>query len=300
MKTPLRYIATCLLMLTVLAGCSKKELYTHEELYKSSTSLKIDRSGGSPTASTVRMRVWSADEAVDTTFIMDAGATVRLELEEREYTFVGTQDAAHIRFDGEYFRLEQDADGLFLEPEDFSAGIGTFVPAAQQENLYTLRLLPFTRELALRFSLSCEADGRIASIHARLSGMASARRLHDHATTSGAGGTIELPIERESASVTRAGNERVFYSGVRNLLGVHTAQQQLLSLNLRYTNGEEETLQQDLTPYLRDFNDYASGPVEALTLNAEITIAGQPGVSAVIGDWKQGTDSDLDATDEGE
>lgn len=105
-------------------------------------------------------------------------------------------------------------------------------------------------------------------------------------------------MEREDASGMRAADEDgIFFSGSRNLLGVHTNERQILTLTLHYTNGEEETLEQDLSSYLQDFNNYASGSVEDLTLNAGITIAGQPGVSATLGDWKPGTDSDLDATE---
>ena len=307
MKTSLRYTA-CLLVAVAWAGCNKKELYTHEELYTASTLLKVDWLDASPTASTLQLHVWGVAGAVpvDTLFSMASDATVRLSLPEAEYTVVATHDAAHIRFDGECFCLATDADGLLCEPEEFSAGTGTFRPVAQQENTYVLQLFPFTRKLALRFRLNREADGRIASIDARLDGIASARRLTDRTTTRDGAGAVGMAIARESdvpgtRAVSNGGDsaddEGIFFSGSRNLLGIHTNEQQMLTLTLHYTNGEEETLEQDLTSYLEDFNNQASGPVEDLTLNAEITIAGQPGVSATIGDWTPGTDSNLDATD---
>lgn len=299
MKTFLKYTA-CLLVIAALAGCNKKELYTHEELYNASTLLKVDWLGASPTASTLQLHVWSVAEAiaVDTLFCLASDATVRLELPEAEYAVVATHDAAHVRFDGECFCLETDAGGLLSEPGEFSAGAGVFRPVAQQENTYVLQLFSFTRKLALRFRLDREADGRIASINARLGGMASARRLTDRTTTRDGAGIVEIAVEREDASGMRAADEDgIFFSGSRNLLGVHTNERQILTLTLHYTNGEEETLEQDLSSYLQDFNNYASGSVEDLTLNAGITIAGQPGVSATLGDWKPGTDSDLDATE---
>ena len=273
MKTFLKYTA-CLLVIAALAGCNKKELYTHEELYNASTLLKVDWLGASPTASTLQLHVWSVAEAiaVDTLFCLASDATVRLEL--------------------------TDAGGLLSEPGEFSAGAGVFRPVAQQENTYVLQLFSFTRKLALRFRLDREADGRIASINARLGGMASARRLTDRTTTRDGAGIVEIAVEREDASGMRAADEDgIFFSGSRNLLGVHTNERQILTLTLHYTNGEEETLEQDLSSYLQDFNNHASGSVEDLTLNAGITIAGQPGVSATLGDWKPGTDSDLDATE---
>ena len=302
MKVSLKYTA-CLLVAIALAGCHKKELCTDEELGNAPTLLKVDWLGTSPTAPTMQLHVWGVAEtvAVDTLFSMASDATVRLNLPEAEYAVVATHAASHVRFDGECFFLETGADGLLSEPDEFSAGSGTFHAVAQQENTYVLPLLPFTRRLALRFSLDREADGRIASISARLGGIASARRLADRTTTLGEAGAVSMAIERESSSGTRAGNDAggddIFFSGSRNLLGIHTNERQLLTLTLRYTNSEEETLEQDLTSYLKDFNDHASGPMEDVTLNAGITLAGQPGVSATISDWKRGTDSDQDATD---
>lgn len=302
MKVSLKYIA-CLLVVIALAGCNRKELYTHEELYNAPTLLKVDWLGTSPTAPMVQLHVWGVAEviAVDTLFSMASDATVRLNLPEAEYAVVATHAASYVRFDGECFFLEAGADGLLSEPDEFSAGGGTFHAVAQQENAYVLPLLPFTRRLALRFRLDREADRRIASISARLGGIASARRLADRTTIHSRAGVVSIAIERESSSGTRAGSETgdddIFFSGSRNLLGIHTNERQLLTLILRYTNGEEETLEQDLTSYLKDFNNHTSGSMEDVTLNAGINIAGQPGVSATISDWKQGTDSDLDATD---
>lgn len=306
MKTFLKYTA-CLLVIAALAGCNKKELYTHEELYNAPTLLKVDWLGTFPTASTLQLHVWSVAEAiaVDTLFSMASDATARLELPEAEYAVTAIHDAAHIRFDGECFRLETDAGGLLSEPGELSAGAGVFRAVAQRENTCVLPLFPFTRRLALRFRLDGEVEGRIASISACLGGIASSRRLADRTTTRDGAGTVGMVIERESDSGTRAGSSRgegaddegIFFSGSRNLLGIHTGERQILALTLHYTNGEEETLEQDLTSYLQDFNNQASGSVGDLTLNAGITVAGQPGVSATINDWKPGTDTDLDATD---
>lgn len=297
LRTVLLKYTVCLLVLIALAGCDKKESYTHEELY-TSTLLKVDWLGASPTAPAMQMHVRGVAEAIaiDTLFSMASDAMVRLELPEAEYTVTAIHDATHIRFDGECFCLEADAGGLLSEPDEFSAGTGTFRPVVEQENTYVLQLFPFTRKLALRFHLNREADGRIASISARLGGIASARRLADRTTTRDGAGSVGIAIERENAPGARAAG--IFFSGSRNLLGIHTDEHQLLTLTLHYTNGEEETLEQDLTSYLQDFNNYASGSVEDLTLNAGITIAGQPEASATIGGWRQGTDSDLDATDE--
>lgn len=304
MKTLLKY-AACLLAILSLAGCNKKELYTHEELYGAPISLKVDWAGASPTASTLHLHVWSATEgiAVDTLFDLASDATTRLVLPEAEYAVTAMHDAAHVRFDGECFCLEADAEGLLAEPGEFSAGTGVFHAVAQQENAYSLQLFPFTRRLALRFSLGAEADGRIASIGARLSGVASARRLADRATTRDGAGAVAIALECESGAATYAGSSRaegapadgIYFSGSRNLLGIHTLERQVLTLTLHYTNGEEDTLEQDLTAYLRDFNNHTPGQTEDLTLNGEITIAGQLGLTVAIGPWIDGEGDEGDA-----
>lgn len=307
MKT-FRYYAACLLAIIALAGCDKKELYTPEVLYTAPTLLKADWAGASPTADALRWHVrgvagasasaGAADiaaaggAAADTLFTSAPDATVSLALLEADYEVTAMHDAAHVSFDGECFLLEADAEGLLAEPGELRAGMGTFRAVAQQQNTYALPMLPFTRVLTLRFRLNAEAEGRVASISARLGGVASARRLADRATAMTPGGVVAIDIVRESTRASDAAS--IFFRGTCRLLGIHTGERQLLTLILHYTNGEQEALQQDLSPYLTTFNDPASDPI---TLTAGLSFAGQPGVSATIDDWRPGTDADLDASD---
>lgn len=273
-------------------GCDEKELYTHEELYTGSLLLSLGwQEQQPPTADKldVSLRSLTAGVAADTTFRLPPdGSEARLPLPEARYEVIALHEAANIRFDGECFCLENPEN----EPGAFSAGIGTAEVSAQQPHSYMLPLFPFTRSLTLRFRLDADTDGRLAGMEAALQGIATSRRLADRSTTRDAATTARPEMKTEET----AARSSTAYAGTLRLLGVHTGQRQLLTLTLRYTNGESETLTQDLTPQLAGFNH--NGTEGSLTLTARISIAGAAQPQATIVGWEQGTDSELDAGNE--
>lgn len=312
----------------LLAGCEKKELLTHEELYGGSLLLTADWQGQEHTAATLDVALHSltAGVAADTAFRMPgADASVKLTLQEARYGIIALHGAENVRFDGECFRLETSASPagsaalpagtsapLLPEPGAFSAGTGVVDARAQESQTYTLKLYPFTRLLTLSFGLDAGAGKRVAGMDAMLSGIAASRRVADRNTAQDGAGSIRLEMRMKldatagepepwRFSRTRADDgEDIVYLGKHRLLGVHTGERQVLTLVLNYTNGESETLVEDVTGQLSGFNEGGmDGEGQTgLTLTAHISIAGQPGASATIIDWQPGTDSDLDAGNE--
>lgn len=289
-----------LLLLSLLWSCDRKELPAHEELYTGTVLLSLEWPETAPAHPTEHVHVWGIHSSgtsgaieQDTLFLLDAGATARLSLLEAEYTLAAWHDAGNVSFDGMHFRLDTDEDGLLTEPDAFYACSDKFRVTAGQETDFVIKLSPYTRILAFSFSLDAQDEKRIKDIHATLSGIASTRKLSDRTTDSHQAGSMCWKLEREDTPPTRATQE-VRYSGKKRLLGIHTGENQKLSLTLQYTNGEEETLEQDLTPTLQNFNA-AGQEDQVFILSATLNIAGQASASASIEDWKEGTEEDLGA-----
>lgn len=303
MKAPNNHKSFFLYLLTtcMLWSCDRKELSVHEELYTGTVLLSLDWQGATPTHPTERVHVWGTHSSsgsqqkisLDTLFLMAAGASARLPLLEAEYNIAVWHDAANISFDGTHFHLSTDKDGHLNEPDAFHACFDKLQVTAGQENNSAIRLYPYTRVLALSLHMDTQAEGRIETIRATLNGLASARKLSDRSTNSKKSGSCCWELKRETASDTRSAQE-VTFASKRRLLGIHTEEAQQLTLTLHYTNGEQESIQQDLTSALQAFNT-SEEETKIFTLSASIHFAGQATPSATIENWKQGTETDLDA-----
>lgn len=290
-----------LLLICTMWSCERKEPFTHEELYTGTIPLSLDWQGATPTHPTVQVHIQGTHHpdiqreiTKDTLFLLEANGSAQLSLLEAEYIIAAWHDADNINFDGTSFRLTPDENGFLPEPGTLYANYDKFQVTAQQTTNVVHKLYPHTRTLSFDFKLEAQAKGRIKAIHATLSGIASAKRITDRHVDEASSGSVAWILEQKTTTDTRTGQQEVKYFCKKRLLGIQPNERQHFILTLNYTNGEQETIEKDLTSELHNFNETGEEKKD-LNLSADIKFAGQADASVTIEDWKPGTDTDLDA-----
>lgn len=298
-------LLTLYVMIIIAAGCERKELYTHEEIYTGSVRLSLDWQTMSPTSQSMQVRIRGTHEGVttDTLFQIPADGDAVLPLLESDYTVTAWHEAGNIHFDGTTFRVETGSDGLLPEPSALSAATGTLRAEAGNDIRYVLKMRPQTRQFNLTLNINKGEPELVTGITALLSGIATARHISDGVINesdtrgtsnppSAGSGSMPLTFHRQGNALTTR----------HRLLGVSPYAQQLLTLTLHYAEGEPQTETYDLTRLLAGFNSFdTSDGTGAFTLSGNLSLdqsIEEAGITGSIDDWTAGTETDMDAGNE--
>jgi len=154
----------------------------------------------------------------------------------------------------------------------------------------TVKMRQLIRSLTLALKLKPGDEGRIGSISATLTGIASAVDL-----TTGiimpTGGKTLIPAfapGTDGGGGTRATGQPLLAATLR-LLGVTAGEKQVLTLKITLTDGYVQTLTTDLTGMLKNFG---SG-LEPLTLDATLELPTAAGIGGTITDWNVVDNGDI-------
>lgn len=148
----------------------------------------------------------------------------------------------------------------------------------------TVPMKQHIRRLTLILKLSPEDKPRIGSTTATLTGIASTTNIVTGQIVDGEGGTIVpafTPATDADTPENRAGTQPVL-STTLHLLGTAAGERQLLTMKIRLTNGDLQTVSTDLTEMLKDFRN---GDMEHLVLNATLELPAEAEAGASITDW---------------
>lgn len=308
-----------LLLLPLIAcSCSRKDIFSYEELYNGTVPISLDWQGITPDEQPdMQVHIWGthisdAREEIskDTLFSVNPGTAPHLCLLEAEYDIVVWNEPENIRFDGKQFHLQPDENGFLPEPEAVYAGNSTFEVTAGQQNEVVIKIQPYTRVLTLNFRMNAQAQQRIEDITAVLEGIVATKNLSGVDNDEIASGRIALEFVQK-APATRSATASIKYVGKKHLLGIQPEEEQKLTITLAYTNGEEEIIEQDLSSILSDFNNFGSSaetdnpdnpdnPDDEddkgdFNLSTDISFAGAADGTIIIEDWVREKDTDLDA-----
>lgn len=317
MKTPKLNnvrLLTLALILFIAAGCERKELYTHEEIYTGAVRFRLDWQAISPTSPNMQVRIRGTHEGIptDTLFSIAPDGEAILSLLESDYTVTAWHEAENISFDGTVFRIKAGSDGLLTELSALSAATGTLTAEAGNEIRYALRMRPQTRLFKLALNIDKGEPGLLTGITGILSGVATARHISDGVTNeNGTCGNSDMCGEgamyrnKEGKTYGNGSMHLVFQrqgnvlTAGHLLLGTAPDAQQILTLTLHYAGGEPQTETYDLTSLLAGFNGFGTGGgTEPFTVNGKLSLdqsVEEAGITGSINDWTAGTETDMDA-----
>ena len=281
-------LCTALLAFT---SCCEKRLYTHEELYGSTLTLRASWQGN-PTADALMVEAVSQTSRVEhsETLTLPATGTATTVMPEARYLLTATHEAENLSFDGTAFCLTPGADGLLPAPGDLSVAQEEVEVVAQQTTSFSLPMRRLTRTLSLRFSLGAESAAEVTGMEVRISGMASSISLvGDNRTATGAG-TIAVPMSQSGTGA--AGG--VVYAGTTLTLGTFPGMQQYMSVTVHLADGTDFTTGMDVQRQLAALNGTVQGTFQ---MDFGLYAAGKPGndMDFTIGPWEDGGGDDGDA-----
>lgn len=163
---------------------------------------------------------------------------------------------------------------LALMDEDFHSGMQDIAVVADDTLRVNLHVTQRTHRLVLVLKLKGDDGSLVTSTHATLTGIASAMDITTGAITSTAGKEIH-PRFVQTGNTLQA---------VMTLMGGVAGEAQKFSVTFSMTNGQDYTVENDLTEAFKDFA--ASG--EPLTLNADVQFEAQGDFQFGITDWIEG------------
>lgn len=123
-------------------------------------------------------------------------------------------------------------------------------------------------------------DVHVASVTGTLDGVATSVNMV----------TGELSDQVASVSDRFEQSGKEFYLHFR-ILGVVPTERQMLTVHITYSNGEEQTIESDLTDELDDFDDER----EPLLLNGELSLPVEAGAGGELSPWVTVDGGDGDA-----
>lgn len=284
-------------VLRSFAGCVKDDLYNTPHPDRGAVQVTTDWTGRSP------------ESAVPQNYILRIGIkeqTVSGETNTFGSLFLpGNRDllvyhqADGITITGDVATVNTLADGTLEPLPGYLFSAARKLEIVKDDTLrVTMPMAQHIRKLVLDLRLKPGDEARIASTSATLTGIASAIRLTDGATTS-TGGKSVVPAFRIAADgrgtrlagrTPRAAGQPML-TATLHLAGVMPGEKQLLTLTLTLTNGYVQSIPADLTEMLRDFDTGGNLP---LTLDANLELPAGAGVSAAISDWKPVDNGDVE------
>ena len=145
----------------------------------------------------------------------------------------------------------------------------------------TVPMQQYIRRLTLSLQLKPGDEQRIAHTAATLTGIASTIDLTTGAITSTEGKTVIPTFALQTdGSGTRAAGQPQLKTALR-LLGVVTAEKQILTIDVTLHDGSVQTITTDLTDMLKNFGS----DMEPLELNTTLELPTAAGMSATITGW---------------
>lgn len=272
----LQYTVWCATVILLLpAGCVKDKLHDTPHPRHGALVVTIDRADapdGSVAAASHVVRV-------------DNGTATRAEnlsycypelLTPGEHTVLVHDTPAGITVDGTVATVDAAADGTIVPlPGYLMACSETVAVAADDTTRLTARLSCRVCDVELRLAVNADDWQQVASLTARLDGVAASTDLVTGAPLGDARAvlpTVEITTPERQRSATVTAHLRC------RLAGVSTASAQTLAVTITRLDGSLETIISDLTPYLRGINtDHA--PV---TLDSVLEFTPGTGTTAEI------------------
>ncbi len=169
---------------------------------------------------------------------------------------------------------------LTPQPGELRGNTAVVVPVADDTLSVALTLKQLTRRLTLKLKLKGGNPGIIARTEARITGIAPAIDI----------ATLKLQGPPSSVNPVFAGEGGVLTAEL-NLLGTAADTQQRFTLVITATDGQQQTLERDMTEALASFNR----GTDPLTLDATLELMNDMTPDAGITDWIAGGGEEADA-----
>lgn len=202
--------------------------------------------------------------------------------EPGEHFLVAHNEHKNFTVTGNKVRLDLLPDGsLTPTDEHFFSGTQT-ITVVQDDTLHvTLPMLQRTRRLQLVLNLEGDDGSLLAATHATLKGVAQEMDITTGAITSTEGTDLHPLFVQNGNKLT----------ATMNLFGFVSGEAQKFSITFSMTNGQDYTVENDLTEALRSF----SSEKELLSLNASLHLEAQGDYRFEIGKWLPGGEFTEDA-----
>lgn len=153
---------------------------------------------------------------------------------------------------------------------------GNITAETAKETTMTAVMVQQVRPLSIELTLTGGNPGDLQSIEASLSGVAGGMDYKDN-TYTGSGLKV-IPVLNKDGNLLK---------GSVRLLGL-TAEVQILTLDVIFADGKQQTIESDVSSQLSGFNTEKH---KLLTLAADMEIASQAGFTATITPWQSQTGS---------
>ncbi len=171
--------------------------------------------------------------------------------------------------------VDELPDGsLTLMDEDFHSGMQDITVVADDTLRVVLHVARRTRRLVLVLELKGDDGSLVTSTRATLTGIASAMDITTGTITSTAGKEIH-PRFVQTGNTLQA---------VMTLMGGVAGEAQKFSVTFRMANGQDYTVENDLTEAFKDF----ATSREPISLNADVQLEAQGDFQFGITDWIEG------------
>ena len=278
MKNTAYIVISCMSAL-VLASCVKDDLYNTPHPDKGALVVTADfseRTEGNVVPDTY---VLSVDGK---TCDANSGTSLRYPelLSAEEHKLVAYNEPAGMSITDNVASVEVLQDGTVEPLPQYLYSYSGSVEAVVDDTVrVTMPMGQRVRDLYLRFDITEGDIARLASVGGTLSGVAGAFDIAAGAVTGAAMDVVpDFAVDGNSVA-----------AHVR-LLGT-IGSRQTLSLNIEFTDGLSQTVESDVTDFLRDFGSDMLTPLE---LSGNLLLPLEPGFSFSITDMKTGEVENVD------
>lgn len=273
----------------VLSSCVKDTLHATPHPDRGAVVVTVDRTDRAADAvvpPAYILRLGTREQAVTgTTNVLDT------LLPPGRHSLLVYHHADGITVNGNTAAVNKREDGsLEAMPAYLFSGAAEPLVVADDTTRVTVTARQRVRALTLALKLAPGDEERVTATTATLSGIVPAVDL----ATGAAAATTGTPVTLDFALSTEpdAINERArtaattpSLAATARLLGVMTAERQILSLVFLLEDGTPTTITTDLTEALRDFNSGTSPLALDATLQLPAIEEIEAGISATIGSW---------------
>lgn len=278
MKNTVYIIIGCLPAL-VLASCVKDDLYNTPHPDKGALVVTADFSERTEGNAVPDTYVLSVDgKACDA----NSGAPLCYPelLPAGEHEIVAYNEPAGMSLSGNVASVEVLQDGTVEPlPQYLYSYSGSVEAVADDTVRVTMPMGQRVRDLYLRFDITEGDVARLASVNGTLSGVAGAFDI--------AGETVTGAAMEVAPDFAVDGNSVAAHVRLLGTIG----SRQTLSLNIEFTDGLTQTVESDVTDFLRDFGSDMLTPLE---LSGNLLLPLEPGFSFSITDMKTGEVENVD------
>lgn len=215
-------------------------------------------------------------------FTLDAAvpSLFPVPLEEGKHSFLARNTADKIDVNGHLATVAAAGEeGIDPLPGYFFSARREFEVGRGDTTRVTVPMRQRVRDLSFELNLTDGNPERVDEITGSLAGVAAQFDLETQRPTGGAK-RVDPRFIREGAVVTAR----------LRLMGI-AGQEQLLALQIVFTDGSVQQLQADLTAQFVGFEDNMTLP---LTIRGNLSIPAEPGLSASISDWTVGENDEIE------